>query len=137
MRIFIFLFSLLALYKSNLEILLPEGLRSSFKLNKTEGNINYTVSTFGNISFTEIEYVQVLLPPENNKYGCNSLEKPFNFNGSDKFIWLVKRGECTYSKKAFIAQQSGAYAVLVYHNQSHVDINNVIPCADSICKVIR
>ena len=41
---------------------------------------------------------------------------------SQRFVWLVERGVCTYSKKAFISQESGAYAVLVYHNESNQDV---------------
>lgn len=128
---------LAAITKSNLELILPEDLRSQFQYDKMQGNINYTVSTFGNIPYTDKEYVQLMMPSANNLYGCNGLERPKNVNKNDRIVWLVKRGECTYSKKAFIAQQSGSYAVLVYHNQANVDVSNVIPCSDSICKLTR
>lgn len=131
------LLSFLAIYKSNLELILPEELRSRFHYNQNAGNINYTVSTFGSIPYSEKEYVQLLLPKAGNEYGCKGLERPSHVNKADRIVWLVKRGDCTYSKKAFISQQSGAYAVLVYHNQSNVDVSNVIPCSDSVCKLIR
>ena len=73
----------------------------------------------------------MLLPEEDNIYGCKNLTPPESAL-TTKIVWLVKRGVCTYSKKAFISQQSGAYSVLVYHNDAFVDISTVIPCADSI-----
>ena len=122
---------------ANLEVLQPDNLRSKFNYNNKPGSIMYTVSTFGDIPYTEKEYIQVLLPPASNKNGCQPLEKPSNVNDSDKVVWLVERGECTYSKKAFTAQQGGAFAVIVYHNSPNVNIENVIPCSDSVCSLIR
>jgi len=42
------------------------------------------------------------MPPINNIYGCENLTPPKNLK-SARIIWLVERGICTYSKKAFIA----------------------------------
>jgi len=47
--------------------------------------------------------VEIFLPEEENKYGCNNFNPPQSPK-SNRIVWLVKRGECTYSKKAFIAQ---------------------------------
>lgn len=127
----------MGLAMSNLEIVKPNDLRSKFDANNLPGNVKYTVSTFGSIPYTEKDYIQVVTAPKDNGYGCRGLVRPSNLTESDKFVWLVKRGQCTYSKKAFIAQQSGAFAVLVYHNQQNVDVSNIIPCADSVCKMIR
>lgn len=121
----------------NLEVVQPSSLRAQFKFDNKPGNILYTVSTFGDIPYTEKELIQVLLPSSSNKNGCAGLEKPSSATDSDKIVWLVERGECTYSKKAFTAQQGGAYAVLVYHNVGGVNIENVIPCADSVCRLKR
>ena len=133
----IFLFAVICACSANLELILPEEARSRFNYNGTPGAIAYSVSTFGSIPYTEKEYITLLLPAAGNELGCRPLERPSHLNKSDKIVWLVKRGECTYSKKAFIAQQSGAYAVMVYHNSAGVNVNNVIPCSDSICGLSR
>ena len=137
MKALLFLSLFLTPTLQNLEVVQPTSLRAKFHYDNKEGAINYTVSTFGDIPYTEKEYIQILLPPAGNKNGCDSLEKPSTATESDKIVWMVERGECTYSKKAFMAQQSGAYAVLVYHNVGGVNIENVIPCSDSVCGLKR
>lgn len=133
----VILLFVLSLCTANLELILPEEMRSHFKYNQKPGNISYSVSTFGSIPYTDKEYIQLLSPGPDNVLGCKPLVRPAHINKTDRIVWLVKRGECTYSKKAFLAQQSGAYAVLVYHNNPNIDVNNVIPCSDSVCNVIR
>lgn len=100
------------------------------------GSMIYSVSTFGSILYSEHSTVEVLLPDAKNINGCDNLSHPENLS-SKRFMWLMERGICTYSKKAFISQQSGAFAVLVYHNDENADIPNIIPCADSICRLTR
>lgn len=134
--------ALIALYLSalataNLEVVNPKQLRDMFNDQSTAGFVQYSVSTFGSIPYTERDYIQIIQPPADNIYGCRPLVRPGTLAASDKFVWLVKRGECTYSKKAFLAQQSGAFAVLVYHNQPDVNVDNIIPCADSVCGLTR
>ena len=65
-----------------------------------------------------------------NIYGCDILEKPKNLK-AEKFIWILKRGMCTYGKKAKNAQFSGALAVIVVHDDPTANIENLIPYADS------
>lgn len=137
MKQLLLLATIATICQSNLEVVSPESLKSSFVSNSTPGSITYTVSTFGNIPYTDKEYIKIMAPQKNNESGCENLEKPKNDLDIGKFAWLVERGDCTYSKKAFIAQQSGAYISLVYHNQSNIDVTAVIPCADSVCKLKR
>ena len=49
-------------------------------------------------------------------------------------MFFVKRGNCTYSKKAYNAFNAGAKAVLVYYDDPDTDIEYIIPVADSIYK---
>jgi len=137
MNRFMHLLLLLGFVTANLEISFPDDLKSQFNSEGDVGSITYTVSTFGNIPYTEKEYIELYLPSTDNLFGCNNLEKPKNAGNHGKYAWLVQRSECTYSKKAFIAQQSGAYVSIVYHNQPNVDVTEIIPCADSICKLNR
>lgn len=44
-------------------------------------------------------------------------------------LCLIILGICTYAKKAINAQLSGAYAVIVAHDDPDVDIENIIPYA--------
>lgn len=126
-----------ALCSCNIEVLAPESLRSRFNANGKAGSITYTVSTFGNIPYNEREPIELLAPQQGNEFGCRNLEKPKNASDIGKYAWLVERSECTYSKKSFIAQQSGAYVSIVFHNQPYVNVTEVIPCADSVCKLKR
>jgi len=122
----------------DLHIVEPAGLRDSVSslAAMSPGSLVYSVSTFGNILYSERSTVEVLLPEARNINGCDNLAHPEN-SSSKKFMWLMERGICTYSKKAFISQQSGAFAVLVYHNDQNADIPNIIPCADAICRLKR
>lgn len=72
----------------------------------------------------------MISPEGDNIHGCQSLEKPTNLK-AQKFIWILKRGICTYGKKAKNAQFSGALAVIVVHDNPNADIENLIPYADS------
>lgn len=98
--------------------------------------------------------MQLIRAPSDNLDGCQVLEKPADLK-AQKFVWLVKRGErydgsprhlestyillfkshtniqgkCTYIKKANNAQLSGAYAVIVAHNDPTVNVKNIIPYA--------
>jgi hypothetical protein len=45
-------------------------------------------------------------------------------------VFLITSGQCTYIKKANNAQLSGAYAVIVAHNNPDVKIENIIPYAE-------
>lgn len=89
-----------------------------------------SVSTFGEIPLDQETNAQVIAPGESNLHGCQSLEKPMNLK-AQKFIWILKRGVCTYGKKAKNAQFSGALAVIVVHDNPKADIENLIPYADS------
>lgn len=116
---------------STLQIIQPESLKKDFKNDDNEGEIDYSVSLFGEILYTKSTSIQVVIPKKkDNESGCDSLTQPKS-KLLNKTVWLVKRGGCTYSKKAYIAQQSGAYAVLVYHDDPEAIIDTVIPLADS------
>lgn len=97
----------------------------------------------------------MILAPEDNLDGCQVLQRPADLKAS-KFVWLVKRGtrlselvrpskwrwflafkaelvtkgKCTYIKKANNAQLSGAYAVIVAHDNPRINIQNIIPYAE-------
>ena len=101
-----------------------------------EGQVKFTISTFGELLYTETAIINVIAPKDSNSMGCEPLSAPKIPKG-EKFVWLFERGTCTYSKKAFNSQQSGAFAVLVYHNDPSVDISNIIPISDAIFSNIK
>jgi hypothetical protein len=128
---------LLTAAKCDLELLTPKKLRNA--AHTTSGTphfIDYSVSLFGEMLYNELNVVQVVYPDEDNQNGCNPLKMPTGLV-VDKFVWLLKRGNCTYSMKAFSVQQSGAIAALVYHDDPLADITNIIPCGDSVCELTR
>ena len=121
---------LVAAVLTKLQLNHPEELRAMIK--DSEGNIgsmDYSVSTFGHILYANIAGVDVLQAPE-NEYGCDALTAPSRDNNK-KFVWLFQRGTCTFAAKAFNSQQSGAYAVVVYHDRENMNVKNIIPSGDS------
>lgn len=104
---------------------------------KGDGSVEYTVSTFGELLYTDTSSVRVLIPPTGNERGCDELLPPTGLPTGQKFMWVLERGSCTYSKKAFNSQKAGAYAVLVFHEDPLVNIANVIPVSDSVYNNIK
>lgn len=122
-----------ACLRSEIKFIEPSGLVQSLG---GSGEIKFSISTFGELLYTETSMIRVISPSDAELTGCESLTLPKGMKG-EKFIWLVKRGGCTYSKKAFISQQTGAFAVLVYHNDPDTSIDNIIPISDSIYSNIK
>ena len=130
MRFFSLLVFLISLILTEITIIQPESLRNSISdSNKLIGNMAYSVSTFGHILYADTTNVQVLFDPD-NEYGCEKAENP-NLPSNQRFVFLFKRGICTFSAKASNSQHSGAYAALVYHDDPSADVNNIIPSGDS------
>ena len=124
------LFHLLHLTLTKIHIISPQTLKKTL-----HNTLPYSLSTFGDLLYSKKTEVLLITPPEANKDLCSPITLPEQ--KSRKIIILAKRGECTYSKKGFIAQQSGAHAVMVYHNDPLVNVENIIPCSDSICFLKR
>lgn len=124
---------LISLTLAKVMILEPRSLADSIGEN---GTIDYVVSTFGELLYSEHVIVHLATPPASNEYGCNPLTTPKEFINK-RFAWVLKRGVCTYSKKAFEAQKTGAYTIFVYHNDPSVAIRNLIPISDSVCRLKR
>ena len=124
---------------SELRVIEPTNLATKFNFNDEKGkrysslikgNIQVSVSTFGELPLDQEINSQVIVPEELNAYGCEILEKPQNLK-AERFIWILKRGKCTYGKKAKNAQFSGAVAVIVVHDNPNANIEDLIPYADS------
>lgn len=111
----------------------PQSLVSAVS-SDGRGSIKYAVSTFGELSYSETFDVELIAPPADNLFGCEPLPSS---NTTAHAVWMFKRGECTYSKKAFNGQQAGAFAVITYHNDREVNISDVIPIADTIYTAIK
>lgn len=97
---FIFLF--LGEIHSNLYVETPRSVKNLFNYKNMTGGLEYSISTFGNILYNEKDEISIYIPPPENIFGCD----PIVIHPSDKnerFFYLVKRGICTYSKKAFVA----------------------------------
>lgn len=122
-----------SLLRTEIQVLEPQSLISSLE---GDGKLNYVTSTFGELLYSERLLINLVMPPPTNIEGCNSFTAPQGFEGR-RYAWLLKRGTCTYSKKAFEAQRSGAYAIIVYYNQPNTDIQSIIPISDSVCKIKR
>ena len=131
MKKIIFL-TLLSLTIQKIKIIQPPSLINKFK----SSSINYSISTFGEILFTDKTIVQLLIPEKNNIFGCKSFKQPSN-KILNTFVWLVERGKCTYSKKASNAQESGAYSIIVYHDDKDAMIGNIVAIEDKLFNDIK
>lgn len=128
--------ALAAFFRAEINVLEPIDLRESVKDEAgLQGAIDYSVSTFGHILYADTVTVEVLLA-EDNELGCSPLSHPEQTT-AQKFVWLFERGVCTFAAKAFNSQQSGAYAVFVYHDRENVDVKNIIPSGDSFYNKLK
>ena len=97
-----------------LQILSPSELVEQTGDNR-DGVLHYSVSMFGDILPVSNFTLTVRNSPGDNRDGCLPFDKQV-LGPDEKLVWLVVRGNCTYSKKASNAQSSAAFAVLVYNN---------------------
>ena len=91
------------------------------------GGVEYSLSTFGDFYYSEVE---VFATNEDNEFGCSRMNHPKS--ETKKFVWIVERGKCNYKAKAIQAEESGAAAVLVFHDEFLADVNNIIPSGDHL-----
>ena len=94
------------------------------------GGVEYSLSTFGEFYYSEVESLSVFATNEDNEFGCSRMNHPKS--ETKKFIWIVERGQCNYKAKAIQAEESGAAAVLVFHDEFLADVNNIIPSGDHL-----
>ncbi len=123
--------------EATVQIIEPRFLVEKFNADNLEGSVKNSISLFGEIPYSSKVKVQIFKPTSQNIKGCDNFQPIKKTKKNEKVVWIVQRGDCTYSKKAFIAQQSGAFAVLVYHNKNRIKVSNVIPCSDSVCIIKR
>lgn len=98
-----------------------------------ETQIQMSLSAFGSaFSYTQETQLTLFLPPKENETGCAKLDAR-----QGHFAFLLKQGECTFSKKAFVAQTAGAVAVVVYTDNPNIDVMTITPVSDSICCLTR
>jgi hypothetical protein len=71
---------------------------------------------FGDIHYSEFQNLEVLLPEIGNNYGCEELYTP-KLAKKQQFAFLLKRGKCSFSKKAHNAKLVGAAMVFIYFKE--------------------
>ena len=87
------------LYESKIRLIEPQEYRNSVTDDQgNKGDIDYSVSMFGDIDYLRDDEVEVILPPVTNQFGCEPLSPPKSI--STRYAYLFKRGECTFTKKA-------------------------------------
>lgn len=138
----LFLLAILKLIQIKAEFTITEPSELILKLTTYEenpsitGKIPNSISNFGKILYGDKIKVEILLPDKNNEFACNKLSHPL-VSPSGLFVWLIKKGGCTFSAKAYNSQQSGASAVIMYHNEPKAQLGRLIPAGDSHCKLKR
>lgn len=112
----------------------PTELKAELtSLENPQGLILFSASTFGSsFLYAQTRMINLVLPEPGNEEGCSKLGIV-----SANSAYLLKRGGCTFSKKAFVGSLSGASAVFVYSLDPQERIKDVIPIPDSICMLIR
>lgn len=130
----IFLALLFVCSKQELSVIYPPELAANFTdASNPTGAIKYSLSLFGSsLLYSEFENLNLFKAPADNEDGCLRMDPLYG-----KSFVLVKRGGCTYSKKAFMCQISGALGVVVYHDDPDVNISQILPISDSICFLTR
>lgn len=108
----------------------PKSLRVKFKDKyDNEGNIEHTISTFGYLDYQS--KIRMTLRKWNTDDGCNPPDKSLfvteedNTRGAVAFI--MKRGGCTYYKKAQNVHRAGGRLAIVMFNSENEDPEGVIP----------
>lgn len=102
-------------------------------LDNPQGQIPFSASTFGSsFLYAQTRMINLVLPEPGNEEGCSKLGIV-----ASNSAYLLKRGGCTFSKKAFVGSLSGASAVFVYSLDPQERVKDVIPIPDSICSLIR
>ena len=81
-----------------------------------QGSIRYNISMFGDIHYSEFQNLEVLLPEVGNAYGCEELYTP-KLAKKQQFAFLLKRGKCSFSKKAHNAKLVGAAMVFIFFKE--------------------
>lgn len=123
-----------------IEILTPESLRLNIQsIKKETGILDSSISTFGKINFDQNQKMQMLIPPKDNRFGCEILENPKIIQSDVEFAWLLERGSCPFSKKSLNSQKSGAKATFVFDIKNGNHILNFIPNAQetSLIKISK
>ena len=121
-----------------IEIISPESLKfRTTSMNSLQNSFIGSLSSFGIIPFDQPVTVQVFLPEEKNRYGCNPLNPPLSLFPDQAFTFLLERGKCSFLEKAINSKQSGAFTVLVSSNEQILKTLNLIPNQIKIGKIMR
>lgn len=63
------------------------------------GELDYTVSMFGDIDYLRDDKIELLIPSASNSYGCEPLSDS-RLQVESRYAFLLKRGKCTFTKKS-------------------------------------
>lgn len=80
------------------------------------GNIEYTLSNFGEIPYGETIIGQIILPKDPELCKIAGETYLSNQDSTTKNILLVKRGTCKFTQKVINAQNLGADLIIIYDN---------------------
>lgn len=95
---------LIAFTVSKIRLIEPQEYASHVKdENGVEGDIDYSISMFGNIDYLRDDEIQIIMPPETNSYGCKPLSHPGE-HIKGKYAYLLRRGICPFAKKSLHAK---------------------------------
>lgn len=126
---------------SKLQVLSPPDLTQLINSQSknpltNNGTIDYSTSLFGNILYDEQFVVNLVGPNDSlSQKGCNPLPVP-TLPNNQLFVWIVERGNCSFTTKAHNAQLTGAFAVLLVDDVPNEDMSSVIALNDNACALI-
>lgn len=100
---------------SQISISSPESLKKKLKFpGLKQGELIYNISMFGDVDYSQKRKIEIILPQQNNTYGCDNLFSPKLTSKKTHFAFLLKRGKCPFSKKAINAKLVGAALIFIY-----------------------
>ena len=131
-RTTLIILTLLQVTKSTIYVETPVGLRKEFR-NKgdDEGNIEYTISTFGYVDYQLRTRMVLVKAPTDDGCAVPMIEElPTNTGPTESPMntaYIMKRGNCTFYKKAQNIHQMGGKLAIVTLNKKHNNPAYIIP----------
>jgi hypothetical protein len=101
---------------TNIYVKHPQALRAKFKNpGDEEGNIEYSISTFGYLDYQS--KTAMVLKKWSTEFGCSApsstLIEPDEEGNEEIVAYIMKRGDCTYYKKAENVNLAGGRLAIV------------------------
>ena len=134
------LFSIINIIQAKIRVVSPSKLRDSIteseknevfqkngvsetKIEKSSGEIKYSVSAFGKVNYTEKSLYEIYLA--DNETGCMPLKTVIRQKSNMKVAFLLKRSKCSYKTKLNNLRLAGGDLAIEYDDRIGVDPKSI------------